>query len=120
VVEECPSELGVREVRADVDVLGVHVVPDGLAAAAGSLLEGVVERALNKAGVFELFEVAGEERAHELALPEDAHQMFFRVEDGQRGEAAVEHLLDGAPHFLREAQQGRFADEVTAETGRVS
>jgi hypothetical protein len=115
VVEERLGELGVREVGADVDVLGVHVVADRLVAAARSFLDRIVERARHEAGVLELLEVAGEESAHEFALAEDADELVLGVHHRERGEADVEDLLDrGADGFVA-AQQGRLADEVAAE-----
>jgi GNAT superfamily N-acetyltransferase len=72
VVEEDLGDLGVGEVGADVDVLGVHPVAHGLELAAGTLLERALERARDEAGVLELAEVTREDGGDELALAEDA------------------------------------------------
>ena len=49
VVQEDLGDLGVGEVGADVDVLGVQVLADGLVAAGVALLERLVERAAQEA-----------------------------------------------------------------------
>ena len=80
---------------ADVDVLGVHPVAHGFELAAGALLERALERARDEAGVLELAEVAGEDGGDELALAEDPAVSAIVVDDGERGQAAVDHARHG-------------------------
>ena len=67
---------------------------DELDAAAVALLERLVERAAQERGALELLEVAGEERAHELALAEDAREAVALVDHRQRRQRAVQQRGD--------------------------
>ena len=90
VVEEDLGDLGVGEVGADVDVLGVHVLADGLDRGSASRFSSASssERRRNAAPL-ELVEVAGEQRADELALAEDARVALALVDDRQRRQVAA-------------------------------
>ena len=62
VVEEDLGDLGVGEVGADVDVLGVHVVADGLAAAGARFSSALSSERGTKPACLSSSEVAGEQR----------------------------------------------------------
>ena len=96
---------------ADVDVLGGHVLADRLAAAGVALLERLVERASQERGAAELVEVAGEQRAHELALAEDAGEALALVDDRQRRQVALEQPADRGLDRVVGVQQRRLAQD---------
>jgi hypothetical protein len=90
-----------------------------LVAAGVAALERGVDRVREKPGVLEIGEVAGEHRAHELALAEDAGVSAVRRDDGQRGQVAVDQRADRAPELLVGADRGRLLDDQLADRARA-
>ena len=120
VVEEDLGDLGVGEVGADVDVLGVHVLADGLDAAASRFSSVSSSERRRKPGALELVEVAREQRRHELALAEDAGVALALVDDGQRGQLAVEHGAHRVARSCRRAcSSGGLAQDELGDRARA-
>jgi len=115
VVEEDLGDLQIGEVGADLDVLGVHVLPDRLGAAARAPLERLVERALDEGDVAQLLEIAREQRLHELAFAEDPGVALARVDDRKRGRFAVEHSADRNLDRVVHVQRRRRAQDGLGE-----
>ena len=119
VVQEDLGQL-VSEKSSPTSMCSVFMcLPTGSSTQARALLERLVERARDEARVAERLEVAGKQRADELALAEDPQQLAARVDDRQRGRVGLDEPRDGVAQALVVAQQRDLAADGAGDPLRA-
>lgn len=119
MVQEDLRQLGVGEVLAHVDVVGVRVLADRLVDAALSLLQCLVQRAPDEARVAQRLEVARKQRRDELALAEDAQEPTGGVDDRQRRGIGLDEPGDGIAQVRVLAQQRNLTANSAGDSLRT-